>query len=175
MTCTIAHSNTGSSTHWARPWIEPETAWFLVGFVFAAPRWELLELIFVCLFNFWPYLQHAEVLGQGSNLHHSNDNVRSLTHWATRKLYESNFTWGSVYSEDYSPEDSLSALRTGSEEVREWGRIIIQVVNVGTWALIYSLINIHGLRFVKTDQDKQAFLIGILTIKSTFVLRQGRN
>ena len=32
-TYTIAHGNAGSLTHWARPGLEPETAWFLVGFV----------------------------------------------------------------------------------------------------------------------------------------------
>ena len=32
-TCTTAHSNTGSLTHWARPGIEPASSWFLVDFV----------------------------------------------------------------------------------------------------------------------------------------------
>ena len=32
-TYTTAHGNTGSITHWARPGVEPETSWFLVGFV----------------------------------------------------------------------------------------------------------------------------------------------
>ena len=32
-TYTTAHSNTGSLTHWARPGIELETSWSLVGFV----------------------------------------------------------------------------------------------------------------------------------------------
>ena len=32
-TYTTGHSNAGSSTHWARPGIESETSWFLVGFV----------------------------------------------------------------------------------------------------------------------------------------------
>ena len=53
------------------------------------------------------------------------------------------------------------------------GGILIQVVSVGTWASIQSLINVHGLRFVKTNLDKQALLVGRLTIESTFVLRQG--
>ena len=39
---TIACGNTGSLNHWARPGIEPTTPWFLVGFVSAAPRRELL-------------------------------------------------------------------------------------------------------------------------------------
>ena len=40
-TYTTALGNAGSLTHWARPGIEPATSWFLVGFVSAAPRWEL--------------------------------------------------------------------------------------------------------------------------------------
>ena len=32
-TYTTAHGSAGSLTHWARPRIEPATAWFLVGFV----------------------------------------------------------------------------------------------------------------------------------------------
>ena len=44
---TTTHGNTGSLTHWARPGTEPATSWFLVGFVSAAPRWELpyLEIL----------------------------------------------------------------------------------------------------------------------------------
>ena len=33
VTYTIARGNTGSLTHWVRPGIEPETSWFLFGFV----------------------------------------------------------------------------------------------------------------------------------------------
>ena len=32
---------TATPDPWARPGIEPETSWFLVGFISAAPRWEL--------------------------------------------------------------------------------------------------------------------------------------
>ena len=42
-----AHSNAGSSTHWARPGIKPATSWFLVGFVSAAPRRELPILTYL--------------------------------------------------------------------------------------------------------------------------------
>ena len=31
-TYTTSHGNTRSLTHWAMPWIEPATSWFLVGF-----------------------------------------------------------------------------------------------------------------------------------------------
>ena len=40
-TYTTAHGNTGSPTHGARPGIEPAASWILVGFVSAAPQWEL--------------------------------------------------------------------------------------------------------------------------------------
>ena len=33
VTYTTAHGNARSLTHWARPWIEPATSWFLVRFV----------------------------------------------------------------------------------------------------------------------------------------------
>ena len=42
-TYTTAQGNTRSLTHRERPRIEPSTSWFLVGFVSAAPRWELLR------------------------------------------------------------------------------------------------------------------------------------
>ena len=46
-----AHGNTGSSTHWVRPWIEPASSWILVGFVPTAPQWELnlISLDHCCL------------------------------------------------------------------------------------------------------------------------------
>ena len=46
VTYTTAHGNAGSLTHWARPGVKPATSWFLVGFVSAAPRWELHEFTF---------------------------------------------------------------------------------------------------------------------------------
>ena len=51
-TYTTAHSNTGSLTHWVKPGIEPTTSWFLVGFISAAPQWEL------SLFFFFFFTQH---------------------------------------------------------------------------------------------------------------------
>ena len=47
-TYTTAHGNTGSSTHWAGPGIEPATSWFLVGFISAVPRRELLSFYSWC-------------------------------------------------------------------------------------------------------------------------------
>ena len=41
VTYTTAHGNARPLTHWAWPGIEPATSWLLVGFVSAAPRWEL--------------------------------------------------------------------------------------------------------------------------------------
>ena len=43
VTYTTAQGNAGSLTHWVRPGIKPATSWFLVRFVFAVPRWELLQ------------------------------------------------------------------------------------------------------------------------------------
>ena len=45
---TTAHSNAGSSTHWARPRIESTCLWILVGFVTTGPWQELPRL---CQFN----------------------------------------------------------------------------------------------------------------------------
>ena len=42
-TYTIAHGNTGSPTHWARPGIKPASSWIRVGFVTTEPQWELLD------------------------------------------------------------------------------------------------------------------------------------
>ena len=47
---------------------------------------------FISLITFWLHSQHAEVPGPGSNPRrsshpsHSRDNIRSLTHWATREF-----------------------------------------------------------------------------------------
>ena len=40
-TYTIAHGNTRSPTHWTRPEIELTPSWIPVGFISAAPQWEL--------------------------------------------------------------------------------------------------------------------------------------
>ena len=47
VTYTIGHSNARSPTHWARPRIEPESLWILVGFVSTAPQWELPRLMLI--------------------------------------------------------------------------------------------------------------------------------
>ena len=53
--CSLHHSSWQCwiHNHWVRPGIEPTTTWFLVGFIFAAPRWELLFL-FLLLWGDWP-------------------------------------------------------------------------------------------------------------------------
>ena len=45
-------------------------------------------LVFFFLFLFLPHPQHVEVPrpGQGSNLSHSTNNIRSLIHWAIQEL-----------------------------------------------------------------------------------------
>ena len=45
VTYTTAHGNARSLTPWARPVIKPSTSWFLVGFVSAAPRREVLQRV----------------------------------------------------------------------------------------------------------------------------------
>ena len=41
VTCTTAHVNARSSTHWARPGIEPETSWILVRLITSESQWHL--------------------------------------------------------------------------------------------------------------------------------------
>ena len=59
VTCTTAHSNAGSLTHWARAGIKPTTSCFLVRFVSVVPWQELmsyfLKLPFsmINLFHIW--------------------------------------------------------------------------------------------------------------------------
>ena len=84
-TYTTANGNTRFLTHWVRPGIKPTTSWFLVVFVSAAPRWELLyhafNLTYLCsihifllfylflfLFFLGLYLQHMEVPRLGFKL-----------------------------------------------------------------------------------------------------------
>ena len=62
-TYTTAQSNARSLTHWARPGMEPATSWFPVGFVSAAPQWELLPYsllmnikIFPSQWRCWTYM-----------------------------------------------------------------------------------------------------------------------
>ena len=50
VTYTTAHCNARSLTHWTRPGSESATSWFLVGFVFTAPWWELLGEFLWALF-----------------------------------------------------------------------------------------------------------------------------
>ena len=45
-TYTTAHGNAGSLTHWARPGIESEISWFLVGFISTEPWRDLQKDIF---------------------------------------------------------------------------------------------------------------------------------
>ena len=58
-TYTTAHSNAGSLTHWARPGIQPETSWFLVGFV---NHWAMMGTPGSC-WNFkkkkWTYIKRT--------------------------------------------------------------------------------------------------------------------
>ena len=65
--CDLHHS---SRQAWIlNPRSQHATSWFLVGFVSAAPKRELPELVlfllFFFFFSFWPHLWHVEVPGLG--------------------------------------------------------------------------------------------------------------
>ena len=56
-----AHGNARFLTHWVRPGIEPATLWFLVGFVFPVPWWELLkELLHLECIKEWRHIECAK-------------------------------------------------------------------------------------------------------------------
>ena len=93
VTYTTDHSNAGSLTHWARPGIEPETSWFLVGFVTTEPQGELLKFpkclqmqISVCFVLFWPHPGHVEVPGPEMEPAPQQWQCWILNHQATREL-----------------------------------------------------------------------------------------
>ena len=54
VTYTTVHGNTRSLTHWSSSGIKPTTSWFLVRFVFTAPRWELQSSSFLNSFHHQP-------------------------------------------------------------------------------------------------------------------------
>ena len=58
VTCTTAHSNVGSLTHWARPRVKPVSSWMLVRFVSTEPRQELQVLSPSCGDVLWVSLQY---------------------------------------------------------------------------------------------------------------------
>ena len=87
VTYPTAHGNSGSTTHWARPRIEPTSSWILVAFVSTVPQQELLN--FICLLIYFLAAPAAYGnSGQWSNLSqshvlcHSCSNTISLTHCA---------------------------------------------------------------------------------------------
>ena len=55
-TCTRAHSNSGSLTHWVRPEIEPASSWMLVRFVSAEPWWKILNDFLKLKYNWFTVL-----------------------------------------------------------------------------------------------------------------------
>ena len=100
-TYTPAHSNARSPTHWVRPGIELAFSWILVGFISAAPQWELLNIsfwlfssyflncgpwngIFCCCFygctsGIWNFLGQGLSLNYSCHLPCSCSNARPLT------------------------------------------------------------------------------------------------
>ena len=75
-TYTIAHSNTRSLTHCARPWIEPKTSWFLIGFVCTAPQQEFQWL----RYNPWPGNLHILQSSRKSEKKTQNNNNNNSLH-----------------------------------------------------------------------------------------------
>ena len=65
VTYITAQGNGGSLSHWGRPGIKPATSWFLVGFISAVPRWELLFFVFLGLH---PWHMKVPRLGVESDL-----------------------------------------------------------------------------------------------------------
>ena len=51
--CNLAHGNTGSLTHRARPGIEPVSSWILVRFVTTEPQWKLFFFFIFIFKNFF--------------------------------------------------------------------------------------------------------------------------
>ena len=84
-TYTTAHGNAGTLTHWARAGTEPETSWFLVGFVnhCTTTGTPFLKKLFICLFILRLNLLHAEILGPGIKPATSWFLVGFVNHWAT--------------------------------------------------------------------------------------------
>ena len=70
VTYTIAHGNAGSLTHCTRPGIEPETSWFLVGFVSAAPRRNSRKSSFRSFFGQYLCCATTEVITFGFSYSH---------------------------------------------------------------------------------------------------------
>ena len=90
VTYTTAQSNAGSLTHWARLGIKPTTSWFLVGFVTAAPRWELPDNFFLSLPNHEVmYLFHDTYIYIYTYIH---------THTHTKDMYK-----GYIYIQTHTP------------------------------------------------------------------------
>ena len=85
-TWTTAHSNAGSLTQRARPGIEPTTSWFLVGFVSAAPWWELLQRHFN---SNWFWKKPGALLH--TNLESGSQTNEGNRLWATLKVLKHHY------------------------------------------------------------------------------------
>ena len=99
-TYTVAHSNTGSLTHWMRQGIKPASLRILVRHVNCwarkgTPRTTVFveNLNYCVLFCFfvwapgiWKFPSQGSNPHHSSNQRHSSDNTRSLIRWATREL-----------------------------------------------------------------------------------------
>ena len=63
-TYTIAHRNTGSLTHWARPGIKPLSSWIEVGFVTTEPQRELPLTLSESMFTCSPSMHSVLILNK---------------------------------------------------------------------------------------------------------------
>ena len=92
ITCWVAISNLSPKQKHFWDWKQAKNKHdYLIFKIFTSLTYKLVFLLL-----FWGFFGHAhgiqKFLGQGSNPHHSSnqsyssDNIRSLTHWATREL-----------------------------------------------------------------------------------------
>ena len=75
VTSATVHGNSGSPTHWVRPGIELLSSWILVGFISAAPQWELLyEYLFSNYLQkslYWPLGNRDKTINTNSYILHA--------------------------------------------------------------------------------------------------------
>ena len=84
---------TGSLTHWARPGIEPETSWFLVGFVLPSPartraKTGTPQVLFLC--KLVPTSQKPDDIGtrKPQPLTYNPQMQKWYKDWKTRRVFD---------------------------------------------------------------------------------------
>ena len=83
VTYNTAHCNAGSLTHWARPGIEPETSWFLVGFINHCSESDWFDEKRAVFFHTWEVEERETHLLMGFSFRLSSCQswVHSKTSW----------------------------------------------------------------------------------------------